>query len=168
MATAFLHIDKPFYFAGDTVQGALYLNLFDNLSANEVFIKFKGWESVRWFEERVVPEHERPNVVGNQIFNVVFPAIRQMFKIRMDSSDSDEHPGEDDSFKYRYVDDGVVLREITKYTGERSIARFTHVLHNFGGSFIPAGQYSFPFSFKTGENYPASYMVLLPSPRTRT
>jgi len=31
------------------------------------------------------------------------------------------------------------------------------VLHNFGGNFIPSGQYSFPFSFKTGENYPASY-----------
>ena len=55
MATAFIYIDKPFYFAGDTVQGAVYLNLFENLSANEVFIKFKGWESVRWFEERVVP-----------------------------------------------------------------------------------------------------------------
>ena len=91
-----------------------------------------------------------------------------MFKIRMDSSDSEEHPGEDDSFKYRYVDDGVVLREITKYTGERSIARFTHVLFNFGGSFIPAGQYSFPFSFKTGENYPASYMVPSYPLRTKT
>lgn len=50
MATAFIEIDKPFYFAGDTVQGQVYLNLFENIIANEVLIKFKGWESVRWFE----------------------------------------------------------------------------------------------------------------------
>ena len=55
--------------------------------------------------------------------------------------------------------DGVTLKEITRYTGERSIARFETVLFNFGGSFIPAGQYSFPFSFKTGDNYPASFIV---------
>lgn len=37
--------------------------------------------------------------------------------------------------------------------------RFSTVLHNFGGSYIPAGQYSFPFSFKTGENYPSTFRV---------
>jgi len=68
----------------------------------------------------------------------------------MESSDSEDNPGQDDSFKLRYVQDGPVLKEITKYTGEKSIARFQQVLFNFGGSFIPAGQYSFPFSFKTG------------------
>jgi hypothetical protein len=52
-----------------------------------------------------------------------------------------------------------MLKEIIRLNGERQIARFDQVLHNFGGSFIPAGQYSFPFSFKTGENYPASYIV---------
>lgn len=51
------------------------------------------------------------------------------------------------------------LKEIKRYCGGKIIARFSTVLHNFGGSFIPAGQYSFPFSFKTGENYPASYRV---------
>lgn len=55
--------------------------------------------------------------------------------------------------------DGVLLKEIIRYSGERQIARFDQVLFNFGGSFIPAGQYSFPFSFKTGENYPASFAV---------
>jgi hypothetical protein len=77
----------------------------------------------------------------------------------MDSSDSEDHPGEDESSKYRYVQDGSFLKEIIKYSGERQIARFENVLYNFEGSFIPAGQYAFPFSFKTGENYPASYMV---------
>lgn len=77
----------------------------------------------------------------------------------MDSSDSEDHPGEDESSKYRYVMDGSFLKEIIKYSGERPIARFENVLYNFEGSFIPAGQYAFPFSFKTGENYPASYMV---------
>lgn len=77
MATAFISIDKPFYFAGDTVQGQVFLNLFENIIANEVTIKFKGWESVRWFEERIVPEHERPNIAANLIFNAVTPPPRR-------------------------------------------------------------------------------------------
>jgi len=55
MATAFISCDKSYYFAGDTVQGHIYLNLFSDIIANEVLVKFKGWESVRWFEERIVP-----------------------------------------------------------------------------------------------------------------
>jgi hypothetical protein len=50
MASCFIQIDKQFYFAGDTVQGHVFLNLFENINANEVIIKFKGWESVRWIE----------------------------------------------------------------------------------------------------------------------
>ncbi len=84
-----------------------------------------------------------------------------MFKIRMDSSDSEDHPGDDDSFKYRYVQEGGFLKEITKHTGQRKIANFESILFNFEGQFVPPGQYAFPFSFKTGENYPASYMVTL-------
>ena len=75
MATAFISIDRPFYFAGDTVQGQVFLNLYENIMANEVVIKFKGWESVRWFEERIVPEHEKPNIAANLIFNAVTPSL---------------------------------------------------------------------------------------------
>jgi hypothetical protein len=50
MAFAFIEVDKPFYFAGDTIQGRIHMNLITNLSANEVIIKFKGWESVRWVQ----------------------------------------------------------------------------------------------------------------------
>ena len=49
MATLFIHIDKPFYVAGDAVNGCVYLNLYENISANEVLVKFKGWESVKWY-----------------------------------------------------------------------------------------------------------------------
>ena len=41
----------------------------------------------------------------------------QMIKIRMDSSDSEDHPGEDESSKYRYVQDGQFLKEIIKHSG---------------------------------------------------
>lgn len=77
MASAFISIDKPFYFAGDTVQGQVYLNLLTNIIGNEVTLKFKGWESVRWFEERIVPEHERPNIAQNLIFNAVLGLKRR-------------------------------------------------------------------------------------------
>lgn len=52
-----------------------------------------------------------------------------------------------------------ILKEIKRHSGGRIIAKFETVLHNFGGNFIPMGQYSFPFSFKTGEHYPASFKV---------
>jgi hypothetical protein len=54
MANVFIQIDKPFYTAGDTVNGYVFLNLYQNVNANEIIIKFKGWESVKWFEERIV------------------------------------------------------------------------------------------------------------------
>lgn len=54
--------------------------------------------------------------------------------------------------------EGGQLKEIKRHSGGRIIAKFSTVLHNFGGNFIPMGQYSFPFSFKTGDMYPASYM----------
>jgi hypothetical protein len=86
--------------------------------------------------------------------------------MRMDSSDSEDHPGEEEWSRFNYVMDGVLIKEITRHTGERKIARFDNVIYNFGGSFIPAGQYSFPFSFKTGDNFPASFIVCPTTPRT--
>ena len=71
MATVFIEVDKPFYLAGDTVNGFVYLNLFENMSANEVLVKFKGWESVKWYEERIVHEQERQTVAPHLIFNSV-------------------------------------------------------------------------------------------------
>lgn len=77
----------------------------------------------------------------------------------MDSSDSSDNEGEPESMKFNYVMENGVLKKITRHSGGRIISRFANCLYNFGGSFIPAGQYSFPFSFKTGENYPASFRV---------
>jgi Arrestin (or S-antigen), N-terminal domain len=56
MSSAFIQTDKPFYFAGDTIQGHIFLNLAQPINANEIIVKFKGWESVRWIEERVLTE----------------------------------------------------------------------------------------------------------------
>lgn len=61
--------------------------------------------------------------------------------------------------RYNYVRRGDQIIEIKRYSGGRIISRFSSVIHNFGGSFIPPGQYCFPFSFKTGSDYPASFMV---------
>lgn len=71
MATVFIQIDKPFYIAGDTVNGCVFLNLFENMAANEILIKFKGWESVKWFEERIVGEQERETIPPHLIYNNV-------------------------------------------------------------------------------------------------
>lgn len=73
MANVFIQIDKPFYIAGDTVNGCVFLNLYENVNANEILIKFKGWESVKWFEERIISEQERASISPHLIYqNVTF------------------------------------------------------------------------------------------------
>ena len=61
MAQLFIKIDKPFYFAGDTVLGEVYFYLYEPMNANEVLIKFKGWEEARWIDEQVVANEEEKN-----------------------------------------------------------------------------------------------------------
>lgn len=46
------------------------------------------------------------------------------------------------NYRGRYV-------RVHKYYGTRTIAKFKTCLYNFGGDYIPGGQYIFPFSFKT-------------------
>lgn len=72
MAQIFIRIDKDFYFAGDTVYGEVFLNLYENMNANEVLIKFKGWESVKWIEERdIIGEEERGRVENHLVWDRV-------------------------------------------------------------------------------------------------
>ena len=81
--------------------------------------------------------------------------------MRMDTTDSSSDEGEEESMKFSYTRVGDNIKEIKRYSGGRIITKSDHVLFNFGGNFIPAGQYVFPFSFKTGENYPASFCVIV-------
>jgi hypothetical protein len=51
------------------------------------------------------------------------------------------------------------MKKVNRRKGGRIIVKTTNVLHNFGGQYIAAGQYVFPFSYKTEENYPATFQV---------
>ena len=99
-------------------------------------------------------------VTGTSLFS-------QEMHIKMDTTDSSSEQGEEEYTKYRYVRHGGQLKEIMRRTGGRIIVKTDSVLHNFGGQFIPAGQYVFPFSYKTGENFPASFCVHVFSFRTK-
>ena len=79
MSSAFIQVDKPFYFAGDTIQGHIFLNLVETINANEILVKFKGWESVRWIEERVLSEQEQQNIQTNLIWHNVHHQICRLF-----------------------------------------------------------------------------------------
>jgi hypothetical protein len=160
MSSIFAQFDKPFYFAGDTIEGHVYMYLVEPISANELTVKFKGWEVVRWIEERILSEQERQNIDHNRVWNQVVFLLMKDFRVRMDSSDSEDEY-QDESTKYNYVKRGQNIVEVRRYTGGRIISRFSHILYHFGGTFIPPGQYSFPFRFKTGEDYPASFSVAI-------
>lgn len=106
----------------------------------------------------MVTEQERERIEAGLIWNNVTIFLTKAIYVHMESSDSEESGREEDEFmRYNYVRRHGQLKKILRYSGGREISKFSTVLHDFGGNFIPAGQYSFPFSFKTGENYPASY-----------
>ena len=71
MSSVFIQFDKPFYFAGDTISGHVYLSLLEAVSAREITVKFKGWEVVRWIEERTLTEAEAQNIQNNSIWHKV-------------------------------------------------------------------------------------------------
>lgn len=48
MANFFIQIDKPFYFAGDTVNGSILVNVVAMLPATGISLKFTGYECVKW------------------------------------------------------------------------------------------------------------------------
>lgn len=49
MADFYIQTDKDVYFAGETVNGQIYINVFSNLPmANGISLKFTGYECVKW------------------------------------------------------------------------------------------------------------------------
>lgn len=46
--SVFVQFDKPFYFAGDTVTGTVYLNIQSQFPGNTIKLKVKGWETAIW------------------------------------------------------------------------------------------------------------------------
>ena len=47
----FVHTDKPFYTAGETVTGHVYAQIFDYYPGDTVFLKLKGIEKSWWREQ---------------------------------------------------------------------------------------------------------------------
>jgi hypothetical protein len=53
MATFFIQTDKPFYFAGETVNGCVYVNVGAMIvGAQGLSLKFTGYECVKWVEAK--------------------------------------------------------------------------------------------------------------------
>ena len=65
MATFFIKTDKDFYFAGETVNGNIFVNVGAMIvGAQGLSLKFTGYECVKWSEavelHRPRPQHHRP------------------------------------------------------------------------------------------------------------
>lgn len=76
MAQIFIKIDKQFYFAGETIVGEVYFYLYEPMNANEVLIKFKGWEEAKWIDEQtIMNEQERNNIAEHLIWNKVAASL---------------------------------------------------------------------------------------------
>ena len=64
MADFFIQTDQEFYFAGDTVNGQIYINVNQFLAdASGIYLKFTGYECVKWLEARELHRPRRnPNL----------------------------------------------------------------------------------------------------------
>lgn len=65
MATFFIQTDKDFYFAGETVNGNVFINVGAMIvGAQGLSLKFTGYECVKWVEatelHRPRPQPHRP------------------------------------------------------------------------------------------------------------
>jgi hypothetical protein len=64
MANFFIQTDKDFYFAGDTVNGNIFVNVGALIvGAQGLSLKFTGYECVKWLEAR---ELHRPSQHNRQ------------------------------------------------------------------------------------------------------
>jgi hypothetical protein len=48
MLNFFIQIDKPFYFAGDTVNSNNLVNIITFIPSTGISLKFTGYECVKW------------------------------------------------------------------------------------------------------------------------
>lgn len=61
MADFFIQLEKEEYFAGDTINGFIYVNVHTNIpSAQGLSLKFTGYECVKWLNAREL-HRPRPN-----------------------------------------------------------------------------------------------------------
>lgn len=53
----YIQTDKPYYQAGDTVTGHVYLNILNMFPGKEIYLKVKGYEACKWNEYRTKHEN---------------------------------------------------------------------------------------------------------------
>ena len=127
----FMKTENPYYMSGETVKGAIYLNLISSYPGNELTLKILGRERVNWAERR-------------PINNV--------------SSDAQE---EDPSFEEFDANKSKILTKAPEDLFERSdkkvIIKFKVPIHRWQEETVPPGQYTFPFCFIIPYGVPGSF-----------
>lgn len=79
MAQLFIQLEKPFYFAGEMVNGHVLLNVFEQMAGKGVRIRLKGWETVRWVETTSVSQEEVTRIPAHQIYEA--KVHRHLFRV---------------------------------------------------------------------------------------
>ena len=59
-AQVFVKTEKPYYTAGETVNGVVYVNCLTSFKAQGLYLKIKGSEDT-WWRERIPQPHDPNN-----------------------------------------------------------------------------------------------------------
>lgn len=161
MANFFIQIDKPFYFAGDTVNGNILVNVVQPLPATGISLKFTGYECVKWNSSY---EIVRPRPVQGQPPPpdpiAAIPPHLIYNKDNFDVSDIESADNNEYDHRPQYIRTSAGRVYKMSYFETRNV--FTTIktmVYSCNG--MAPGQYSFPISFKTFEGWPASFDVIL-------
>lgn len=151
-----VQFDKDSYAPGDQVNGFIYLNLFTNYPSNTVYLMISGVEETKLVEELWVTRdeyHRKYRYHGREHSYWGYSKYRKRSRARYDYWDSigSHHRrtgAEGEQERRRILLDHYQFKPV-----------FNHKfpVYQFGGVFIPAGQYSFPISFVLPQGMPATF-----------
>ena len=79
----YVQTDKPFYYAGDLVQGTAYVNITaGGYPGNQLIIKIKGVETCRWEEQHTRTVGEGQNM-RSEVYTEIFNGRNLCFREQM-------------------------------------------------------------------------------------
>jgi len=84
VGTLKVKLDKPYFVAGDVASGVVYVELFDEIDVDKIYIKAKGKEKICWTEEWKEPIFQEVDgerqIVGEEEKSAEFDEKESFFK----------------------------------------------------------------------------------------
>jgi len=151
MSSIFIKLEKYSYIPGEQVNGFIYLNLPSSANGNEVVLNVSGVEEVKLVESRLMSkdEYDRRWRDHHNGFNLYTHTKYNWEPV---------HNAWEVGTRHETQGEGQEMRNILiDHYSTNEVFHHKFSIYKWGGGTIPAGQWSFPFSFTLPQGVPASF-----------